>query len=119
MTEAANKDDPLRPLPNTGIVPHPQDLVIRLDFMSDTGMHAGYLRVLAANGNVELNGFPTPIDDKVWAQLEKINPALVKLCRILFVTEARIAHAKREVLNAQEATVRATEVLTGKRPVTL
>ncbi len=115
MTEAANKDDPLRPLPN-GIVPHPQDFVIRLDFMSDTGMHAGYLRVLAVNGTVELNGFPTPIDDKVWAQLEKLNPAIVKLCRILFVTEARIANARREMLNVQEASIRAQDVLNGKRP---
>lgn len=118
MTEAANKDDPLRPLPNTGIVPHPQDFVLRLDFMNDTGVHAGYLRVRATDGNVELNGFPTPIDDKIWTQLEKLNPAIVKLCRILFVTEARIAHARRELLNAQEATVRATDVLAGKRPAT-
>ena len=125
MTEDADKkDDPLRPLPNTGIVPHPHDFVLRLDFMNETGMHAGYLRIKASDGNVELNGF-TFLDDKLWSQLESkavngisVTP-IVKLCRILFVTEQRANHAKRELLNAQEALVRSTEVLSGKRPVVI
>lgn len=115
MTEAANKDDPLRPLPN-GIVPHPQDFVIRLEFMQPNGLHAGYLRVLATNGNVETFGFDVT-DENAWAQIEKVNPAIVKLCRSLFSAERKMTNVRRELLNAFECISRANDVALGKRPV--
>lgn len=118
MTDPENKpaQTPRPPLPNTGIIPHPQDFVIVLNQMNADGMAAGYLRIRASDGNVETNGF-TFLDDKVWALIEKDNPAIAKLCRSLFVTEKRADHARRELLNAQEAINRAMEVLAGKRPV--
>lgn len=115
MTEAA-KDDPLRPLPN-GIVPHQQDFVIRLELIQPNGVHAGYLRVRAADGNIEVFGFDVN-DDTAWAQIEKINPAIVKLCRSVFATERRVTNARREVMNANEALSRANDVLLGRRPAT-
>jgi hypothetical protein len=106
-----------QPLPN-GIVPHPQDVVFRLDFMQPHGVHAGFIRIRADNGVIETFGFDLS-DANVWAQIEKLNPAIIKLCRITFELERRIAHARREIVNMQEASVRSVEVLTGKRPATL
>lgn len=117
MSEATNKDDPLRPLPN-GVVPHPQDFVCRLEFMQPNGMHSGFIRVRAADGIVETAGFDIG-DANAWAQIEKLNPAVVKLCRNQFEIERRVAHLKREMLNAHEAIVRGMDVVNGKRaPIT-
>lgn len=119
MTEAdKTPQQPRPPLPNTGIIPHPQDFVILINQMNENGLAAGYLRIRAVDGNVETNGF-TFLDDKVWALLEKDNPAIAKLCRMLFHVEKRAEHARRELLNAQEAINRGMDVLAGKRPVVL
>jgi len=120
MIDAENKgpQQQPKPLPNTGIIPHPQDIVIILNQMNEAGLAAGYLRVRAVDGNVETNGF-TFLDDKIWALIEKENPAVAKLARMVFVIEKRAEHARRELLNAQEAITRGMEVLSGKRPVVL
>jgi hypothetical protein len=106
-----------QPLPN-GVVPHPADVVFRFDFMQPAGVHPGFIRIRAADGNIETLGFDVT-SPEAWTQIEKINPAIVKLCRLVFELERRITHARREIANMQEASVRATEVLTGRRPATL
>jgi hypothetical protein len=114
VTEA-NKDDPPKPLPN-GIVPHPQDFVVRIENMSPSGLAAGYLRIRAADGNIEVFGFDVT-DDGAWTQIEKINPAIVKLCRNHFLADRKMTHVRREILNAHECISRANDVALGKRQV--
>ncbi len=100
-------------LPN-GVVPHPQDIVFLLECMKAEGVHPGFVRIRAADGGVETFGFDVT-DQGAWATLEKLNPAIVKLCRGAFALEWRLAHARREAVNIQEAANRSIEVLMGKR----
>lgn len=113
MTEAA-KNDPLKPLPN-GVVPHPKDFVLNINGITPNGVAAGYLRVRATDGEVETFGWD-PASVEIWTKLEEINPAIVKLCRNQFELVRKINHVRRELLNSQEASARAVDVLANRRP---
>lgn len=113
MSETA-RNEPVRPLPN-GVVPHPKDFIIRIDGVNQNGITSGYLRIRAADGEVEAFGFDVT-DAGVWAKLEEFNVPIAKLCKNYFDQSRKIAHARRELLNSVEASSRAIDVLTGRRP---
>jgi hypothetical protein len=99
---------------------HPADVVFLFDCMTadpdgkPSSVHQGFVRIRAQDGEIEWFGFDGA-NAAQWDQVERLNPAVIKLCRNTIGMARRLRHAARDLQAEREALGRTLDVVQGRK----